>query len=99
MLYCSGTCGDDWLDDENDCQKADADAYCKLKLCDENAFAGSFEVTTATNQPGFACTGSGMNYGNWFGMTDVYFGDDIESTHGGGKVVSNVLCQTPGKYN
>ena len=36
MLYCYGTCGDDWLDKEYGCQKADADAFCKLKFCEED---------------------------------------------------------------
>ena len=99
MLYCSGSCGDDWLDNQKGCQQADADAYCKLKLCDENVFATSFEVTTATNKSGFACDGYGTNYGDWLGMTDVYFHDDIILTHGTGQVVSNVMCQKSGKFN
>ena len=99
MLYCNGGCGDDWLDNQSGCQKADADAYCKLKLCDVDAVASSFEVTISTNNPGFACNGNGKNYGDWFGMTGVYFADDIKATHGSGQVVSNVRCQTLGKYN
>ena len=98
MLYCSGSCGDDWLDNQKGCQQADADAYCKLKFCDENAFTTNFEVTEATNKPGFACDGIGKSYGNWYGMKGVYFDDDVKSTHGAGKVVSNVVCKTSGKY-
>ena len=100
MLYCYGTCGGDWLDNQNGCQKADADAFCKLRLCDGDAFATSFDVTSATNNPGFACDGYGTNYSDWLGMTSVHFNDDIKTTHGSGDtdVVSNVRCQIPGKY-
>ena len=104
MLFCAGSCGKH-LDNERNCQKSDADAYCKLRFCDEGAFAISFEVTDGTNKPGFACSGIGKNYGNWFRMTNVYFDDDIAKTHCGGRctgnanVVSNVICQTSGKYN
>ena len=99
MLYCFGTCGDDWLDNQDGCQQPDADAYCKLKLCDGNAIASSFDITTSTNNPGFACDGVGTNYGHWFGIPHVYFDDDIRTTHGAADVVSNVMCQIPGKYN
>ena len=97
MLYCNGACGDDWLDAQDDCQKTDADAYCKLKLCNENAVATSFDVTIATNNPGFACDEYGTNYGDWFGMTGVHFEDNIRANHGRGSVVSNVKCQIPDK--
>ena len=101
MLYCHGTCGNKWLDNEEGCQKSDADAYCKLKLCREGAFANSFNISTSDalpNQPGFACRGSGTNYGNWVGMTDVNFRSEL-SNHGlGGKVVTNVTCKTLGKF-
>ena len=100
MLYCHGACGDDWVDGEEGCQEADANAFCKLTLCDGNAFATSHEVTYATYEPGFACDKKGTNYGDWFGIPDVYFSDDTRGTHGYGKVVSNVICDTaPGKYN
>ena len=99
MLYCYGSCGDNWLDNQKGCQQADADAYCKLKFCDENVFATRFEVTASTNKSGFACDGHGTNYGDWLGMTDVYFHDDIKAAHGDGQVVSNVVCQKAGKFN
>ena len=101
MLYCEGSCGDDWLDNQYGCQERDADAYCKLKLCDGNAVATSFDITPATNNHGFACDGVGKNYGDWFGIHGVYFENDIGATHGQlpGSVVSNVTCQISGKYN
>ena len=99
MLYCHGTCGSEWLDKIKGCQRSDADAYCKLKSCGEDSVASSFEVTTATNNPGFACHGLGTDYGDWFGMTGVRFENDIKATHAAGKVVANVACRTSGKYN
>ena len=60
MLFCNGACGDDWGDDETNCQQADADAYCKLKNCDENGFAESFVIDQISRNddpmtPGFGC--------------------------------------------
>ena len=102
MLYCAGDCGFSWSDGVPNCQKLDADDYCKLKNCDANAFAGSFDVTAASNSPGFACGNYriGQNFGNWFGLINVHFDDSILSSHGGGQtrnVVSNVICNTQGK--
>ena len=91
MLYCNGDCGDDW-DGIDGCQRSDADAYGKLKLCDGAAYANLFEVGVSLHQPGFACNGIGENFGNWFGMMDVHFEDDLSSTHGSGSVVYNVNC-------
>ena len=82
------------MDTEVGCQQADADAFCKLKFCDEDAFSTDYEVSMATyGTPGFACDGRGKNYGDWFGMKDVYFTKDTRKTHMQGKVVSNVTCK------
>ena len=112
LLYCHGYCGEDWLDDVSGCQQADADAFCKLKLCDEHANATDYEVTTSTyDTPGFACDFSRREHknmeefelvyeGTLFGITDIYFTNSSGHTHGTkGDVVSNVICQTSGKYN
>ena len=96
MLYCNKGCGSA-SDALPGCQKTDADAYCKLKLCDDHAISTGFNVATTTNHPGFACTGVGINYGNWMGIKKVYFDDDILSSHGDGEVVSNVTCRS--KYD
>ena len=98
MLYCNGGCGNIWLDDQEGCQKQDADAYCKLKLCDGDAVSTSFNVTEDSHNPGFACRGRGKNFGNWFGIQNVWFQDDIRSSHYGGLVVTDVACQAPGKF-
>ena len=101
-LFCYGACGDDWLDKQLGCQHSDANAYCKLKLCDKDAFATSFTLTPATHTPGFACDGVGVDYGDWFEITGVHFADDIKTEHGENsnvKVISNVTCQMPGKHS
>ena len=98
MLYCHGACGDDWADVEEGCQEADANAFCKLNLCDGNAFATSYEVTLATREPGFSCDGRGDVFeGEWFGINDVYYTNDTRGAHGQGYVISNAVCV--GKYN
>ena len=85
-----------WLDDEEGCQKSDADAYCKLKLCDPDATSTNFRIMEDSNNPGFACRGHGRNLGNWFGMKDVWFKEDIRSSHYGGSVVTEVSCEKTG---
>jgi hypothetical protein len=100
QLYCYGTCGDDWLDNITECQKPDADAYCKLKYCNENSYALTFELSKSLDGPGFACDTYGENFGNFFGMTDIHFEEDVGSTHGhklDNQVVSNIECDNGGK--
>ena len=105
MLYCHTSCGDDWLDSEEGCQKSDADAFCKLYLCDENAFASKFSLAQATNDPGFSCKGHGTNYGNFFGMSDVHFTKDVLGDHinwgrmsNSDPVVTDITCKTIGNH-
>ena len=103
MLYCRGSCGDDWLDKTPGCQQSDADAYCRLKLCKAEAKAISYDLGGSTNQPGFACNNGnyGKNFGTWFGINAVWFTEDI-SAHGCGDcdtaVVRNVICKNMGMY-
>ena len=104
QLFCQGGCGTAYLDEIPGCQQSDANAYCKLKLCNVNAIAKSYEVKDATNNPGFACKGMGAtrDYGNWFGMTNVHFEDDLRYAHGSHSVVSNIVCEIEtqsGNYN
>ena len=106
MLYCNGECGDDWGDDILGCQQADADGYCKLKNCDEYAFASSFDLDMISTvedamTPGFGCeygkddNGPFDKYeGTWFGIKDVHFSTGTAETHGNGQVVRNVVCDT-----
>ena len=96
-LYCNKDCGTNWLDDEYGCQIDDADAFCRLKYCNENVTAESFDVLPASHQPGFACRGIGMNYGRntnpYQGIKDVHFTKDVKLAHGGGDVVTNIVCR------
>ena len=64
VLFCNGACGDDWGnshgDAEKGCQQADADAYCKLKLCDVYQFSTFYVVDRLSGNddpmtPGFGC--------------------------------------------
>ena len=102
MLYCHSDCGAKWLDNENGCQQSDADAYCKLKLCREDAFAVSFKIKklqgAIANQPAFACQDKATNKGNWLGMTKVNFGWDLKNHGSGGQVITDVSCKTMGTF-
>ena len=112
FLYCNGECGNDLLDAEVGCQKPDADAYCKLKLCSGNAYATSYVVSkptsnsdpAKTDEPAFGCSdprvakSKGTFEGEWFGMP-VYYVEDVYTTYGWGDVVAEIKCLTAGTYN
>ena len=97
-LYCNKDCGANWMDNEYGCQASDADAFCRLKYCDQNVYAKSFAVTHASNQNGFACNGVDMKFSwNWkryerIGRNDVYFTNDMKESHGKGKIVTDITC-------
>ena len=99
-MYCNGGCGDDWLDNTRGCQQSDADAYCKLKLCNAEATAISYDLSAPKNEAGFACNNYGTNFGAWFGINDVWFDEDILASHFcsscGAAVVRNVICTDTG---
>ena len=100
-LYCDEECGANWLDDEPGCNATDADAFCRLQENTIASHAVSFEITEASNQPGYACRGigkksDGVGIEN-SGMEDVWVVDDVKKSHGNGKVVSNIACTTSGK--
>ena len=100
-LYCDKDCGF-WLDNGWDCDQKDADAFCRLKNCDDTSTALSYEITPAKTIPGFACRGIGEDLGvqTWVtGMVHVHFVDDIRAHHGNGNIVSNIVCsKPPGSY-
>ena len=99
-LYCDKDCGANWLDNQYGCQISDADAYCRLKHCNENATAKKFDILPAKGQPGFACQGIGMRFErrkngttySYHGLLDFYYVDNIKNTHGEGNVITNVMC-------
>ena len=108
MLYCDKDCGADWLDHRHGCQIDDADAFCRLKNCNENATAKSFDVVQATHQPGFACRGIGSQFGRkrngteygYYGLLVFNYDDDIKNSHGEGNVITNVICENKtSKFN
>ena len=100
-LYCDDDCGANWLDNEPGCNATDADAFCRLKDNTIASYAASFDITEASNQPGYACRGIGKKHDGVgiekSGMIDVWVVDDVKKSHGNGKVVSNIACATSGK--
>ena len=93
MLYCDKECGSFWIDKQDGCQQADADAFCRLTQCNDTAYAEHFDIINVKPVPGFSCAGVKTNYGPWFGLSDVHFTQNMEETHGSGNVVSNVKCR------
>ena len=94
QLYCNGWCS--WAGPDN-CDQADADLFCKLKTCNCNAKATSFDVVKALAQPGFSCNpGYGVNLGKmpqYCVNVDVWHqNSSILANHGPGWVVTNVKC-------
>ena len=98
QLYCKGNCGSSWLDHKANCQSTDADALCKLKHCDEDAYAINFTIGNAIDKPGFTCDRTEKNLGNWLGMENVRFGDNVKNPHFTGSAVLNVTCYLTGRY-
>ena len=98
QLYCQGDCGSSWLDHTRNCQSTDADAFCKLKLCDEDAYAISHKVGNAKYNPGFTCDIKAKNFGDWLGMNNVRFSENVKNEHFTGSAVLNVTCHSKGWY-
>ena len=100
-LYCDDDCGANWLDNEPGCNATDADAFCRLKDNTIASYAASFDITEASNQPGYACRGIGKKHDGVgiekSGIDDVWVVDDVKKSHANGKVVSNIACATSGK--
>ena len=44
-LYCNKDCGANWLDNEYGCQASDADAFCRIKLCQKDVYAKHYTIT------------------------------------------------------
>ena len=103
-LYCDKDCGLNWLDNEYGCQGADADAFCRLKFCNNSVFAEDFSVTPVSNLSGFSCKGNGIRFEEFRrfqrvssrfqiqNMGDIYFSNAMINTHGEGYVVANITC-------
>ena len=93
QLYCNGTCT--WAGGQG-CDQADADIFCKLKTCNCNSHASSFQVVTALNKKGFSCPSYGQNLGPMpqycVNVNVWYQGSSIVANHGNGDVVVNVVC-------
>ena len=90
-----------WLDNEYGCQGADADAFCRLKFCNNSVFAEDFSVTPVSNLSGFSCKGNGIRFQEFRrfqrvsssqDMGDIYFSNAMINTHGEGYMVANITC-------
>ena len=95
-LYCDKDCGANWLDNEHGCQASDADAFCRMKLCRIDVYAKNYTITDASNKNGFSSAGIGTRYRREYekyqGFDEVYFTNDIKSSHGVGNMVTNIVC-------
>jgi len=95
-LYCDKDCGANFLDDEYGCQASDADAFCRMKFCREDVYAKNYTITDASNENGFSCAGIGTRfsreYEKYQGIDAVYYTNDIKSSHGVGKMITNIIC-------
>ena len=95
-LYCNKDCGANWLDNEYGCQASDADAFCRIKLCQKDVYAKNYTITDASNQNGFSCAGIGTRfsreYKKYQEFDEIYFTNDMRSSHGVGNIVTNISC-------
>jgi len=94
QLYCNGGCT--WSGGSG-CDQTEADIFCKLTMCNCNAYATNFQVVTALPQPGFGCTwGPGDDFGEYpqycVNMNVVYSSGNVLNENGPGSVLANVQC-------
>lgn len=105
QLYCAGTCGN-W-GGGNDCQQADADVLCKLKMDNPNSTALTFQVAGTAAAPGICCppptippgglgcVSLGVLTSRGVALNISVHDGNMASSHGGGTVVTNVTCTDP----
>ncbi len=105
QLYCTGTCGN-W-GGGNDCQQADADALCKLKMDNPSSTASSFTVGPTQAAPGICCPPPVLTPGDGGCVALGVLSDrgvslpisvhdtNLQGSHGGGTVVTAVTCTDP----
>ena len=72
-------------------------------MCNVEAYAINYDLGGSTNAPGVGCTGhGGKNLGDWFGINEVWFHEDIAASHRcttcKDAVVRNATCQIPSMY-
>ena len=67
-----------------------------MKLCRIDVYAKNYTITDASNKNGFSCAGIGTRYRREYekyqGFDEVYFTNDIKSSHGVGNMVTNIVC-------
>jgi hypothetical protein len=103
--YCHGSCGN-WGGGE-DCDEADAHAFCRLKMDNPRSQATSFGVVAAGPQPGVCCPPPTYGPGA-LGCTDLgvlstrgvsinvsVHPTNLLSTHQSGRVITSLVCTDP----
>merc|ERR1712174_178746 len=86
------------------CQQTDADLFCKITTCNEDAVAISYDIKPVFAAPGFPCppfTGE-YAYGEHFGVMapGIFLNMNMYEAHKhdpnleSGDVVTNVVCKT-----
>ena len=67
-----------------------------MKFCRKDVYAKNYTITDASNKNGFSCAGIGTRfrreYQKYQGFDEVYFTNDIRSSHGVGNIVTNIVC-------
>lgn len=107
QLYCAGACGETW-GGGGGCQQQDADTLCKLRTGNPGSVATSFAVQPAATVPGICCPPPALSDPAMLGCVALgrfatrgvdisisVHNTNLRSTHGGGQVVTNVVCTTP----
>lgn len=92
QLFCESSCS---YGGGYGCDQTDADIFCKLKTCNCNAYATSFQIKQVVSGKGFACAGSGLYAGPQTGYcvsADVWYSTDLMGAGNFGSVVTNVVC-------
>jgi hypothetical protein len=95
QLVCEGPCS--WAGDAG-CDQMDADILCKLKTCNPESIALSYEVLPQLPGAGFSCPDTGQNFGPQpeYGVDmDVWYADPLPDVkpEENGSVVTNVVCE------
>ncbi len=101
-LYCSGSCS---YAGDTGCDQLDADLFCRLKTCNINASAASWQLITISGSspdvPGIACSagGKGTNKGTQpaYGVyVNVWYVDKFKTSYPtGNTAIGNVVCNDP----
>jgi hypothetical protein len=103
--YCNGTCGN-W-GGIDDCDQADADVFCQLKMDNPRSRATQWGTARAAAAPGvccpppssqpgsLGCTSLGVLSSRGVTLAVSVHPTNLLSTHQGGTVITNLVCTDP----